>query len=311
MQRQPDPSRLRIGIELPIAERRARPDIPRWTDILAMARLAEEAGFDAVWVEDHLLLRPEGEQPQGLWDGWSVLCALAASTSRIAIGSYVSCTAFRNPALLAKMADTLDEISGGRLIFGLGAGWNPTDFSAFGFPFDHLVSRFEEAITIVTALLRDGQASFDGRFYQVRSCELRPRGPRGLPPGSGPPILVGASGQRMLRLTARFADAWNGPCRTPEEYPALRDRVDAACHAVDRDPATLARTVALLVDFTDGAGIPRSFNPARLPPLAGTPSQIAEALKRFGEMGVEHIQLTPIPMTSESVERLAPVLERL
>jgi alkanesulfonate monooxygenase SsuD/methylene tetrahydromethanopterin reductase-like flavin-dependent oxidoreductase (luciferase family) len=272
-----------------------------------MARLAEDAGFDAVWVEDHLLLRLEGEEPQGLWEGWSVMCALAAVTSRIAIGSFVTCTAFRNPALLAKMADTLDEISGGRLILGLGAGWNETDFSAFGYSFDRRVARFEEALAIIATLLREGRITHTGRFYQARECELRPRGPR----QNGPPIMVGAEGERMLRLTARFADAWNGPCRSPEDYPALRERVDAACCSVGRDPATLSRAVAVLVDFTGGAGIPRSFNPARLPPLAGPPDRIADVLKRLGEQGVSHVQLTPIPMAIESVARLTPVLERM
>ena len=166
-----------LGIELPIAERRGRADIPRWRDVLEMARVAEDAGFDSVWVEDHLLLRPEGEQPQGAWDGWSILAALAAATSRITLGSFVTCTAFRNPALLAKMADTVDEISGGRLILGLGAGWNETDFTAFGYPFDHLVSRFEEAITIISGLLRDGQIDFDGTLppgARVRAAPTRP-----------------------------------------------------------------------------------------------------------------------------------------
>lgn len=301
------PRRPLVGIELPIAERRARDDVPRWSAIVAMARQAEAAGFDAVWVEDHLLLRPEDEQPQGLWDGWSVLCALAAATSRIAIGSFVTCAAFRNPALLAKMAATLDEISGGRLILGLGAGWNETDFSAFGFPFDHRVTRFEEALAIVTTLLREGRADFDGVYHRAPDCELRPRGPR----AGGPPILVGATGERMLRLTASCADAWNGPCRAPEMYPALRERVDAACRAVGRDPASLARTVALLVDFTDGAGIPLSFNPARLPALSGTPARMTHVLRHFGEQGVAHVQLTPIPMTAASVARLAPVLAQL
>ena len=298
---------MKIGLELPVAERRARDDIPGWNDIRAMALRAEEVGFDSVWVEDHLLLRPEGREPQGLWECWSVVAALAAVTSRVEIGTYVACTAFRNPALLAKMADTVDEISGGRLILGLGAGWNETDFTAFGFPFDHLASRFEEALTIIRILLRAGRTDFDGVYYAARDCELRPRGPR----RAGPPILVGSSGPRMLDITARLADAWNGACNTADQYEPLRERVNAACVAVGREPASLERTVAVLVDFTEGRGIPRSFNPSRLPPLSGTPEQIAGTLHELASAGVSHAQITTIPMTIETIEEFAPVLALL
>jgi alkanesulfonate monooxygenase SsuD/methylene tetrahydromethanopterin reductase-like flavin-dependent oxidoreductase (luciferase family) len=298
---------LKIGLELPVAERRARNDIPGWADIRAMALRAEELSFDSIWVEDHLLLRPEGQEPQGLWECWSVVAALAAVTNRVEIGTYVACTAFRNPALLAKMADTVDEISGGRLILGLGAGWNETDFTAFGFPFDHIVSRFEEALTIIRTLLREGRIDHAGTYYTARDCELRPRGPR----PAGPPILVGANGPRMLDITARLADAWNGASNSAAAYAPLRERVDAACIAAGRDPASLARTAAVLVDFTHGQGIPSSFNPSRLPPLSGSPEQIASTLHDLAAAGVSYAQITTIPMTIESVEEFAPVLALL
>jgi len=298
---------LKIGLELPVAERRARDDIPGWHDVRAMAVRAEEVGFDSIWVEDHLLLRPDVQQPQGLWECWSIVAALAATTSRVEIGTYVACTAFRNPALLAKMADTVDEISGGRLILGLGAGWNETDFTAFGFPFDHLASRFEEAVTIIRALLREGRIDFQGVYHTVHDCELRPHGPR----TTGPHILVGASGPRMLDITARLADAWNGACNTAAAYAPLQARVDAACLATGRNPASLERTAAVLVDYTDGRGIPDSFNPSRLPPLSGTPEQIARTLRELANAGVSHAQITTIPMTIESVEAFAPVLALL
>jgi alkanesulfonate monooxygenase SsuD/methylene tetrahydromethanopterin reductase-like flavin-dependent oxidoreductase (luciferase family) len=304
----PDDHRpLKVGLELPVAERRARDDIPGWSDIRAMALRAEEVGFDSLWVEDHLLLRPDGQEPQGLWECWSIVAALAALTSHVEIGTYVACTAFRNPALLAKMADTVDEISGGRLILGLGAGWNETDFTSFGYPFDHLVSRFEEALTIIRKLLRDGQIDCEGVYYAARDCELRPRGPR----RSGPPILVGASGPRMLEITARLADAWNGACNTVSGYAPLRAQVDAACEAVGREPASLERTTAVLVDFTEGQAIPSSFNPARLPPLSGNAEQIADTLRDLASSGVSHAQITTIPMTIASIEAFAPVLELL
>ncbi len=298
---------LRVGLELPVAERRARDDVPSWRDIRSMAIRAEDVGFDSIWVEDHLLLRPEGQESQGLWECWSIVSALAAVTKRVEIGTYVACTAFRNPALIAKMADSVDEISGGRLILGLGAGWNETDFTAYGFPFDHRVSRFEEALTIIRTLLREGQVDFDGVYHSARDCELRPRGPR----PAGPPILVGASGPRMLSLTARFADSWNGACNSIDRYPVLQQQVDDACIPAGRDPATLDRTVAVLVDYTAGRGIPRSFNPSRLPPLAGSSDQMAGELRALAAAGVAHVQITTIPMTIESVEAFEPVLRLL
>ena len=189
-----------------------------------MARRAEEVGFDSFWLPDHLLFRFPQVHQQGAWDAWSLLAALAATTRTLEIGPLVACSSFRNPALIAKMADTIDEISGGRLILGLGAGWHEPEYAAFGFPYDHRVSRFEEALQIITALLRTGQVDFQGDYYSARDCELRPRGPR----PEGPPILVGGSGQRMLRLAARYADAWNADRQNDvAAVQALNARVDA------------------------------------------------------------------------------------
>jgi probable F420-dependent oxidoreductase len=297
---------LKVGLELPVAEGRGWDGVPRWADILAIARRAEQVGFDSLWVEDHLLVRGD-DGTHGLWECWSLLAALAAVTERVTLAPFVACAGFRNPALLAKMTDTLDEISGGRVILGLGAGWNETDFSAFGFPFEQRVSRFEEAIQIIHGLLRHGALDFDGRFYQARDCELRPRGPR----PNGPPLLVGSTGKRMLRIAARYADAINGPANTLERLAVLKQQAGEACAAVARDPATLAVTVAVLVDFTNGQGVPSSLNPARKPPLSGSAAEMADLLRAYAANGVSHVQLTPLPLTLASVEKLAPVLELL
>ncbi len=174
---------------------------------------------------------------------------------------------FRNPALLAKMAETLDAISGGRLILGLGSGDVAHEFHAFGFPFDHAVSRFEEALQIITSLLREGYCDFHGTYYEVNDLTLEPRGPR----PNGPPILIGTllTGKRMLRLTTQYADLWNGfLCygrNWPDVLPPIRDAIDAACIQHGRDPATLGRTVgvrvALLGEQVTGG----------VEPLEGTP----------------------------------------
>src|SRR5262245_58433570 len=173
---------LKIGVFLPFAEYMMGGETSRWTDLMAMTQRAEELGYDSAWLGEHLLARfPEpvewagGHATLGAWNCWSLLAALAAVTKRIELGPLVACTSFHNPALLAKMADTVEEISGGRLILGLGAGWHAPEYQAFGYPFDHRASRFEEAITIIHSLLRTGQIDFAGQYYQARECELRPR----------------------------------------------------------------------------------------------------------------------------------------
>jgi alkanesulfonate monooxygenase SsuD/methylene tetrahydromethanopterin reductase-like flavin-dependent oxidoreductase (luciferase family) len=277
-----------------------------------MARAAEEIGLDSIWFVDHLIYRGADMTAigqQGMWECWSILAALAAVTERVELGSLVTPTSFRNPALFAKMADTIDEISGGRLIVGLGAGYHEPEYSAFGFPYDHRYSRFEEALTIIHGLLRDGQIDFAGRFYSARECELRPRGPR----PQGPPIMLGTRGEKMLRLTAKYADLWNvwlsGTNSDPVEVPPLRAAVDAACREVGRDPATLGRTISIMVDQTGQRQIGPSMKPDTARPLTGSPAEIAAGLRAFAAEGVSHIQMYFAPPTVASIEAFGAVME--
>jgi probable F420-dependent oxidoreductase len=276
-----------------------------------MARAAEQAGFDSLWVGDHLLFRDPGLPPRGPWEAWSVLAALAGVTERIRLGPLVASVSFHNPAMLAKTAATVDEISGGRLILGLGAGWNEAEYRAFGFPFDHRVARFEEALRIIMGLLRDGEVDFVGRYHQARECALLPRPAR----GGGPPIMIGTTGPRMLRLTARYADVWNAWYtrfgNRPEGLAALRSAVNAACRDVGRDPATLERTVAVLVQLEDGPIARRGGPEESAPPLRGTARELAHQLRAFTAEGISHLQLVVDPITVRSIERLTPVVEAL
>ena len=204
---------LRLGLNLPYAEGQMAGRTPRWADILAMSRAAEAIGFDGVWISDHVGFGdPEGDW-SGAWESWTLLSAIAASTERVTLGTYVTNVPFRNPALLAKMAETLDEVSGGRLILGLGAGWNEPEFGAYGFPFEDRFDRFEDSLRIIRSMLRTGTAHHEGSVVQARGARLEPRGPR---PG-GLPVMVGAAGPRMLRLAAELADHWNGSLRAPGE----------------------------------------------------------------------------------------------
>ena len=297
---------LRVGVQLPEVERAVR-----GTEVVAMARLAEDAGFDSVWVGEHLLYRFPDRPSRGPWEAWTTLSAIAASTTRIRLGPLVACTAFHNPAVLAKQAATLDEISGGRFVLGLGAGWNETEFKAFGIPFDHRIARFEEAFTIIRTLLREGAIDFEGSYYSARDCELMPRGPT---PG-GPPLLIGSSGERMLAIAVPHVDAWNAwyadTDNSPAGVAALRDRVDAACRAAGRDPASIERTVAVLVRMTGGLG--RLQGDSRPPPapLTGPPEVLAAGLRAYAAAGIAEVQLVMDPITPAAIEEFVPALELL
>ena len=294
---------MKVGYVLPIAE--SEGETPRWAEIRAQAKRAEAAGFDSVWVFDHLLFRQAERPNAGIWECWTLLAALAEATERVELGTLVLCVPFRNPAILAKMADTLDEVSGGRLILGLGAGWHRPEFDAFGVPFDHKVDRFEEALGIILPLLQEGKADFEGTYSSARDAELRPRGPR---PG-GPPILVGAFGPRMLRLTARHADAWN-TCwlGNPSTLAERRAKLEEACVEVGRHPKTLEVTVGVNVRYPDLLGKPdEPVDPAKA--LSGTSEQIVAGLKAYADAGVGHVICACAPATAESLTRLGEALD--
>ena len=261
---------LKVGVQLPEVEREVR-----WPELLDMIRAIEDLGFDSIWVGEHLLYRFPDRGPRGPWEAWTLMAAIAAATSRVEFGPLVACTNFHNPALLAKQATTIDEISGGRLVLGLGAGWNEAEFRAYGFPYDHRVDRFEEAFTVIRTLLREGAIDFDGRWYQIRDCELLPRGPR----PNGPPLMIGSNGPRMLRATVPYVDSWNSwfadTGNRPDGVPALRELVDAACRDVGRDPAELERTVAVLVELPGGAGrLQGAYSKEAPQPLTGNPAEM-------------------------------------
>ena len=298
---------LRVGVQLPEVEREVR-----WPEYLAMARAAEDVGFDTLWLGDHLLYRYADGSTRGPWEVWTMLAALAASTSRIRLGPLVAATAFHAPPMLAKLAATVDEISGGRLILGLGAGWNETEFRAFGFPFDHRISRFEEAFTIIRTLLREGSIDFDGRFFQARDCELQPKPAR---PG-GPPLMIGSVGPRMLEITLPHVELWNVWYRDSNNSPAglepiLRE-LEQACRKVGRDPATLEKTTAVLVRMPGGTGrVMGDTSQKDVPPVEGSPAEIAQRLREYATLGLAEVQLVVDPITIESIEGLAPVLAAL
>jgi alkanesulfonate monooxygenase SsuD/methylene tetrahydromethanopterin reductase-like flavin-dependent oxidoreductase (luciferase family) len=300
--------RPKIGLVLPQWEGRydggPEPPALRWSEFQTMALAAEDAGLDSLWLVDVLL--SEGNPPKGFWEGWSLLAAIAAVTRRVEIGHLVTANTFRNPALLAKMADTVDEISGGRLVLGLGAGDDEFEHRAFGFPWERRVARFEEALRIIVPLLREGRVDFQGEFYTMRECELRPRSPR----TGGPPILIGAvaNAPRMTRLTAQYADMWHGLFAlgrsTPDQVPPLRDALDDACLRVGRDPASLARTAAVRVEFDGPIG---HMNETEAP-IRGSVEEVAETFWKFADEGISHLMLVMSPETNTAIDQIGRVI---
>jgi alkanesulfonate monooxygenase SsuD/methylene tetrahydromethanopterin reductase-like flavin-dependent oxidoreductase (luciferase family) len=290
---------MKIGWILVTTER----GVSGYSEVRDMALRVEAESLDSIWLFDHLLYRPPGERSSGIWESWTFLSALAEATRRVELGTLVSCTQFRHPALLAKMAVTLDEVSGGRLILGLGAGWNEPEFRAFGMPYDHRVSRFEEALHIIKPLLREEQVDFLGTYYQARECEIKPHGPR---PG-GPPILIAGQGPRMLRLTAQFADSWNTSYpHAPESLIEPRTHLFNACAEVGRNPATLEVTVEVALNFPDLGSAPSS-NIKHF--LRGSTEEIARTMFQYEQLGVGQLMFQCFPSTPAAVSRLAEAVK--
>jgi probable F420-dependent oxidoreductase len=290
---------LRIGIQLPEVER----DV-RWPELLAMARAAEESGFASLRLGDHLLYRA-GEAPErGPWEAWTQLAALAAVTERVDLGPLVAATAFHPPGVLAKMAATIDEVSGGRFVLGLGAGWNQDEFAAFGLPYDQRVSRFAEAFEIIRRMLDGERVTLAGRFFSADDVVLLPR------PAARPRLLIGSNGPRMLRLTLPYVDAWNtwydGYGNHAEGFAALNARITDAAREAGRDPEAIQRSACAFVVLDRAAG-ERPITPDA-PPLEGTADQLGARLRELGEAGADEIILVVSPITERSIRWLGDAI---
>jgi probable F420-dependent oxidoreductase len=288
---------MKIGIVLPMSDADG-PGATAWTRIRDLARRAEARGIDSLWVYDHLIFRMPGEPEDGIHEAWTLLSALAAATERVELGTIVLGTGFRPPALLAKMAATVDEVAGGRLILGLGTGWHEPEYAAFGYPFDHRAGRFEEALRIILPLTRGERVTFHGRWHQVDDAVLLPPPPRPARLPGRMPILIAARGERVLRLTARHADAWNAAWFGLPDARFRQRLADlhGACAAEGRDPATLEVTVGLTVDAHATAG---GGPDAVLPP---DEREVARAFDAWRELGVGHVQVDLRPADERMVD---------
>ncbi len=290
---------MKIGVVIMLVELRDLGRALTFPEIRGTAQHCEALGFDSIWIYDHLLYRMRKNSTLGIWEGWSMLSALAACTQKVELGPLVACNSFRNPALLAKMAHTVDEISGGRLVLGVGAGWNQPEYNAFGFPFDHRVDRFEEALQIIRPLLKDGHVDFAGKYYTARDCEVTPRSPR---PG-GPPLMIGGGRPRMLRLTAQYADLYNvGYMSIPRSTANPLRNLKKACKEVGRDLSTLPYTFMISMGFPDLLGWKTE---KKRGVLSGSTEEIAQVLAEYEALGAAHLMFHLNPSTPEGYERLA------
>ncbi|MBA3449834.1 MAG: LLM class flavin-dependent oxidoreductase [Chloroflexia bacterium] len=295
---------MSLGLMLPIAEQNAvANDSPRdgFWDIVAMAKLAVEIGFDMVWLPDHFILKLErhGGEARGVWDCWTTTAGVAAALPGVPIGTMVACTGFHNPGSIAKMAEAIDEISRGNFVLGLGCGWHADEYHMYGFPFDHRVDRFEEALQIISPLVRTGRATFEGEYYQARDAVNLPRGPRWQE--GGPPILFGAQQPRMMRLTALYADAWNADWQDNTEIVAERmKQLDDACRAVGREPSSLIRT--------GGSQFVMSEHEYHWRPVSGSRDEMVATMHAFAALGLRHYLATPSPCTLETLEAFGEVI---
>jgi alkanesulfonate monooxygenase SsuD/methylene tetrahydromethanopterin reductase-like flavin-dependent oxidoreductase (luciferase family) len=288
---------MKVGLQLPEVEREVR-----WSELAAIVRAAEETGFDSLWVGDHLLYRGDGRRERGPWDCWTVLAAVAAVTDRVEIGPLVACTAFREPALLARAAAAVDEVSGGRLRVALGSGWNEAEFRAFGLSFDRRTSRFEEAFDIVRRLLAGERVSLDGTFNTLEDAVILP------PPARTAPLMVGGDGPRLLAATLPYVDWWNTWFdrfgNRADGFADLNRRIDEACERNGRDPADVRRSACLLVEVDGGAG----ERPARpdAPPVAA--DALADELAGLAQAGADEAILVLDPITEPALRSLRTAL---
>lgn len=313
---------MRIGLNTHLFGRpHGNTPAPSWESIKKRAAAAEAAGFDTFVFEDSLSYHWDDAGSlwdkagiDGVWESVSIASAVAATTSRIDLGQSVFNSMFRSPAMTAAIAETIDEISGGRFVLGIGAG-NATDrdYEAFGFSPDHRYSRFAEAIQIIHGLLKNGSVDFEGEFYSAKNAELILRGPR---PG-GPPINIAARGPKMLRLVAKYADGWNwwGWDETVEQI-AQRTRpmielLEQICEEEGRDPATLGRTFDVFTVVPEGFSTEGMtvYHRAMQQPITGTSEEIASYILSLGELGFEEVRCDVYPTTAVAVEALQPVVE--
>jgi alkanesulfonate monooxygenase SsuD/methylene tetrahydromethanopterin reductase-like flavin-dependent oxidoreductase (luciferase family) len=295
---------VKIGLVLPMGSHSSDPEA--YPAIRTFALHAEEAGFDGLWAFEHVIFRMPGQAERGALEAWTVMSMLGEATTRIGIGSLVLGMRFRNPALLAKMAVTLDAAIDGRLTLGVSAGWHDPEYQAFGWPTSHRLGRTEEGFHILRGLLDGERVTFDGRFERADDAVLLP------PPTRRIPLLATSRMGRMARIAARYADLWNGAwVASPDDgiLVARMAELDRACEEVGRAPAEIARTAGVSVRYDD-AELPGPTGD-RDRDLMGDPAAIAAGLHAFRDAGYSEVMVWLEPMSVRSIDRLVEAVDLL
>ena len=290
---------MRVGVQLPEVEREVR-----WPEYRDMAQAADDLGFDSIWVGDHLLYRDDGRPERGPWEAWTLLAALGACTSSVDIGPLVACLGFHPPAVIAKMAATVDEVSRGRLVLGVGAGWNRVEFDSFGLPFDRRAARFEEAFDIVRGLVTGHRVSLTGGFHRVDDAVLAPAPQRPIP------LMIGSVGDRVLRHALPHVSWWNTWFdwfgNTPSGFARANERIDVLLGDVGRDATAVKRSACLLVEVLPGATErpqPSGYTAVSLVELPST-------LESMRDVGADEVVLVCNPIDENSIRAVARALGR-
>lgn len=258
-----------------------------YSELLLLAEHVERTGWDGYWFADHFM--PDGKEVSAPWsEAWTTISALAARVDRLRFGTLVTGNTYRHPAVLAKMVATLDHISGGRAVLGLGAGWQENEHTAYGIPYHTVrerLARLEEACEVVKSLFNHERANFDGRYYQLKNAPLEPK-----PVQKNLPLMIGGGGEKVtLRIAARFADEWNvwGTVDTMVQKMAVLDR---HCEEQDRDPASIQRSaVALLFLSDDEAFVKKISGSVKQAHIAGNAKQVADTVRAYAEAGVDEL----------------------
>jgi F420-dependent oxidoreductase-like protein len=273
-----------------------------WSDVLELSRHAEATGWDGLWYADHFMPN-QADNSGPTNESWTTVAALAALVPRVRIGPLVSGNTYRHPALVAKMAATLDIISGGRLMLGMGAGWQENEHEAYGLQYGSIgerLRRLDEACEVITGMLSNDRTSFDGEFYHVTDAPLNPK-----PVQSTLPLLIGAMGEKVaLRIVAKHATAWN-TWADPEVFAHKSAVLDKHCADVGRDPGSIERTVVALVLLSDDSDAVEALRGGGRPAMAGSTDEVRRTMQAYVDAGVSEFIVPSFNVTGSVDDRKA------